>query len=148
MINKGVVQEINGEHIKVHLYRDSACAHCSGCDSRSKMGSSFNFKCDRNLSLGDIVTFEIEDSSLLNIAAVVYLMPAIFMIIGYFLGQNLGFNEGKRVLMSFIFLGISFAAIYFFDKNRGEKIIEKKIKIISIDKPDPENMIDSCSSDK
>lgn len=148
MINKGIVEEINGESIKVHLYRDSACAHCSGCDTHNKMGSTFRFKCDRDLSLGDIVTFEIEDASLLNIAALVYLMPAFFMIGGYFLGQKLGFSEGRRVLMSFIFLGISFASIYFFDKNRGEKIIEKKIKIISVDKPDPENTIENCSLEK
>ena len=148
MINKGIIEEINNDRIKVHLYRDSACAHCSGCSSSSKMGSTFSFKYDRNLTIGDIVTFEIEDSSLLNIAALVYLMPIIFMMAGYFLGQELGFSEGQGVLMSFLFLAISFGFIYFFDKKRGEKLIDQKIKVISVDKPHMDNEIDSCSLDK
>jgi positive regulator of sigma E activity len=112
------------------------------------MGSTFSFKYDRNLTIGDIVTFEIEDSSLLNIAALVYLMPIIFMMAGYFIGQELGFSEGQGVLMSFLFLAISFGFIYFFDKKRGEKLIDQKIKVISVDKPDMDNEIDSCSLDK
>lgn len=148
MINKGIIEEIKNDHIKVHLYRDSACAHCSGCSSSSKMGSNFTFKYDKNLTIGDIVTFEIEDSSLLNIAALVYLMPILFMMAGYFIGHKLGFSEGQGVLMSFLFLAVSFAFIYFFDKKRGEKLIDQKIKVISVDKPSLENEIDSCSLDK
>lgn len=148
MINKGIIEEINNDNIKVHLYRDSACAHCSGCSSSTKMGSTFSFKYKEKLSIGDIVTFEIEDSSLLNIAALVYLMPIIFMMAGYFLGQKLGFTEGQGVFMSFLFLAVSFGFIYFFDKQRGEKLIDQKIKVISVDKPDQENDSSSCSLEK
>ncbi|WP_319371002.1 SoxR reducing system RseC family protein [uncultured Ilyobacter sp.] len=148
MINKGIIEEIDHNRIKVHLYRDSACAHCSGCSSSNKMGSTFSFKYDEKLSIGDIVTFEIEDSSLLNIAALVYLMPILFMMAGYFIGQKLGFSEGQGVFMSFLFLALSFGIIYYFDKKRGEKLIDQKIKVISVDKPTLDDEVNSCSLDK
>ena len=66
MINKGVVKEVEGDLIKVHLYKESACAHCSGCGKKEKMGSTFEFKCTENVKIGNVITFEIEDKSLLN----------------------------------------------------------------------------------
>ncbi len=148
MVNKGIVKNMKDGYIEVHLYRDSACAHCSGCGSSSKMGSFFKFKSDQKLTVGDVVTFEIEDASLLNIAALVYLMPIIFMIAGYFFGQNIGFSENYCVFMSFISLAFSFGLICFFDRKRGKKLIDQKIKVISIDKPDPETEIKSCSLER
>lgn len=143
MINKGVVKEVAGELIKVHLYKESACAHCSGCGDKDKMGSTFEFKCSERVKTGDVITFEIEDKSLLNIAAVVYLLPIAFMIGGYFLGEYLGFPEGRRVLTSFMGLIFSFGFIYLFDKTKGSKIIDQKIKLVDVqDSPDEK---DSCS---
>ena len=121
MINKGVVKEVKGDIIKVHLYKESACAHCSGCGKKEKMGSIFEFRCNEKVEVGNVITFEIEDKSLLNIAALVYLLPIAFMVGGYFLGEFLGFAEGKRVLTSFMGLILSFGFIYIFDKIKGQK---------------------------
>ena len=60
MINKGIIQEINGNNIKVKLYKDSACSHCSGCSESSKYGKDFEFTTDLPAKIGDTVTFEIE----------------------------------------------------------------------------------------
>jgi len=143
MINKGVVKEIKGDLIKVHLYKESACAHCSGCGDKDKMGSTFEFKCHEKVEVGSVITFEIEDKSLLNIAALVYLLPIFFMIGGYFFGEFLGFTEGKRVLTSFMGLILSFACIYTFDKVKGSKIIDQKIKLIGVEDSPSEDS--SCS---
>jgi len=142
MINKGVVKEVEGDLIKVHLYKESACAHCSGCGKKEKMGSTFEFKCTENVKIGNVITFEIEDKSLLNIAAVVYLLPIAFMIGGYFLGEFLGFSEGRRVLTSFMGLIFSFGFIYLFDKTKGSKIIDQKIRLVDVEDHAAEK--DSC----
>ncbi len=146
MINKGIIKEVIGENIKVHLYKESACAHCSGCGNKEKMGSIFEFICHEKVKVGDTITFEIEDKSLLNIAALVYLLPIFFMIGGYFLGEYLGFTEGKRVLISFLGLIVSFGIIYFVDRTKGRDIVDKKIKIISVEETPAEDM--SCSIKK
>ncbi|GLI55727.1 hypothetical protein PM10SUCC1_12410 [Propionigenium maris DSM 9537] len=146
MINKGIVREVKGDIIKVHLYKESACAHCSGCGNKEKMGSTFEFKCSEKVEVGNVITFEIEDKSLLNIAALVYLLPILLMIGGYFLGEFLGFTEGKRVLTSFMGLILSFAFIYTFDKVKGSKIIDQKIKLVGIEEAPSED--GSCSIDK
>ncbi len=143
MINKGIVREVNGEVVKVHLYKESACAHCSGCGNKEKMGSTFEFRCSEKVEIGNVITFEIEDRSLLNIAALVYLLPILFMIGGYFFGEFLGFSEGKRVLTSFMGLILSFGVIYTFDKVKGKKMVEQKIKLVGVEKAPMEDS--SCS---
>ena len=133
MINKGVVREVDGEQIKVHLYKESACAHCSKCGDKEKMASTFEFTCSEKVEVGDLITFEIEDRSLLNIAVLVYLLPIFFMIGGYFLGEYLGFGEGLRVLMSFMGLILTFIIIFLFDKAKGKKIIDQKVRVVKIE---------------
>lgn len=133
MINKGIVREVRGDLVKVHLYKESACAHCSGCGNKEKMGSTFEFKCSEDVKVGNVITFEIEDKSLLNIAALVYLLPIVFMIAGYFLGEFLGFPEGRRVLTSFMGLIFSFGIIYTFDKVKGKAMVEQKIRLVGVE---------------
>ena len=137
MINKGIIKEVKNNKIKVHLYKESACAHCSGCGDKAKMGSTFEFKCDEKVEVGNLITFEIEDKSLLNIAALVYLLPILFMICGYYLGEFLGFTEGKRVFSSFIGLFLSFGIIHTFDRVKGHKIIDQKIRVVKVEEEEP-----------
>lgn len=133
MINKGIVKEVKTNTIKVHLYKESACAHCAGCGEKSKMGSTFEFKCNEKVEIGNLITFEIEDKSLLNIAALVYLLPIFFMILGYYAGEFLKLPEGGRVLFSFLGLFVSFGLIHIFDRIKGHKMIDQKIKVIKVE---------------
>ena len=145
MINKGLVKEVNGDTIKVNLYKESACAHCSGCGNDRKMGTTLEFKCNEKVEIGNVITFEIEDKSLLNIAALVYLLPIFFMIVGYYIGEHLGFTEGKRVGASFMGLFLSFGLIHIFDRLKGSKIVDNKIKVVKIEEKPMEDS--SCSID-
>ncbi len=134
MINKGIVKGVKGELLRVQLYKNSACSHCSGCDKKDKLGSVFNFRCDKNVEVGDIITFEIKDNSLLKIVALIYLTPVFSMIAGYFVGEAIGVSEVAKVILSFTgFLG-AFLFIHLYDKYRGSEIIEKEISIKSSEK--------------
>lgn len=145
MINKGLVKEVKGDVVKVHLYKESACAHCSGCGNDRKMGTTLEFKCDQKVEPGNVITFEIEDKSLLNIAAFVYLLPIFFMIGGYYLGDSLGFSEAKSVGTSFMGLIFSFGLIHIFDRLKGSKIIDQKIRVVNIEEKPMDN--GHCSID-
>ncbi len=134
MINKGIVRSVKGDLLKIQLYKNSACSHCSGCDKKDKLGSVFNFRCDKETEVGDIITFEIKDNSLLKIVALIYLVPVFSMIAGYFVGEVMELSEITKVIFSFAgFLG-AFLFIHLYDKYRGSEIIEKEISIKSSEK--------------
>ncbi len=129
MINRGLVKEVNGEVLKVQLYKESACSHCSGCNKEEKPGSVYNFRCSEGIEVGDTITFEIKDNSLLKIVALIYLTPVFSMIGGYFVGEMVGLSEMIKVVLSFTgFLG-AFLFIHLYDSFRGHEIIEREIRI-------------------
>lgn len=124
MKNKGIVKEINGNSIKIELFKDGACASCSQCNSKSHKSETFYY--DKNdLNLNEIVEFDIDDKSLLKIGFITYFSPIIFMFIFYFIGVKLGFSENKSILSSFLGLIASFILLYFLDKTKGKTFLAK-----------------------
>lgn len=146
MVNRGIIQEINGNKIKIKLFKSSSCSHCSCCSEQAKYGKDFEFSTNKNAHIGDLVTLEISEKDVIKAASIAYLMPPILMIIGYFVGQYFELEEIFRVLTSFIFLGLAFILLFLYDKFFAKKSIEEEIKIISIEKFDPTmvEMMESC----
>lgn len=147
MLNKGIVKKIDGNKIIVKLYKDTACSHCSGCSGDSKYGKDFEFTTDMKAEIGDTVTFEISAGKVIKAAFIAYVFPAVAMIVGYFLGEKLlGLSENQSIITSFIALVLSFGVLYFYDKLVVKKRTNSEIEIISIEKEDTSNMIDSCKN--
>lgn len=147
MVNKGVIKKIEGNKITVKLYKDSSCSHCSGCSGDSKYGKDFEFVIDRQANIGDTVTFEIAAGKVIKAASIAYIFPAVAMIGGYFFGSKLlNLNENKSILCSFIALLLSFVILFLYDRLVVRKRTNSEIEIISIEKEDTSNMIDSCKN--
>ena len=141
METKGVITKIKGNNITVKLYKEPACLHCSVCEGEKKFSKDFDFVTDRNVSLGDIVTFSIEGSKVAKIAMIVYIFPIVGMIFGYFFASNfLKWNEEKSALMSFIFLALSFVIIFLYDKLYRKKTQNSDIEIITIERGNIANL--------
>ncbi len=136
MLNKGIVQEVDGKNLKILVYKDSACSHCSSCSDRFQ--GEFEFEAEGNVNKGDSISFEIEDKVVLNLAFLVYILPVIFLFLGYILSSKLGLSEGKRILSSFVSMFFSFVLLFFYDKSKGKQILNKKIKICKINEDDDE----------
>lgn len=86
-----------------------SCKSCEGCPQKPK---------DEILALadnpvgavaGEVVEVEANSGSAIGIAALVYLVPCIGLVLGYLLGSWLGFGEGLCVLLSFAGLFVGFA---------------------------------------
>ncbi len=135
MLNKGIIKEINGDKIVVKLYKDTSCSHCSGCSGDGKYGKDFEFTTDRKAEIGDTVTFEIAAGKVIKAAS-----------IAYFIANTLGGSENQSIASSFIALGISFACLFLYDKFIVKKQKNSEIDIISIEKEDTSEMIDSCKN--
>lgn len=126
MESSGKVTKINGNKITVKMFKESSCAHCSGCGEASKLTREieldFNPK-EREIKVGNIVTFELEDSKMLKIGFLVYVIPVIMMVLGFGIGNYFGKSEGVSVLYSFIGLFLTFLIIHLYDKF----IVKEKI---------------------
>lgn len=145
MENKGIVTQVRGDRVSIKLYKSSSCSHCSQCSEASKYGKDFEFKIDRAVNLGDLVTLEISEKDVIKAAAIAYILPPIFMILGYIITNNLGFSEGKSILGSFIGLAFAFLFLFIYDRFFAKKNIDEEIKIISIEKYDASKISDNTS---
>ncbi|MCY7007450.1 SoxR reducing system RseC family protein [Fusobacterium simiae] len=147
MVNKGIVTKVNGDTIAVKLYKSSSCSHCSCCSEANKTGSSFEFKINQKVELGDLVTLEISEKDVVKAAFIAYIFPPLLMILGYIVANYLGFSEMKSIIGSFIGLGVGFIFLAIYDKYFAKKTIDEEIKVVSVEKYDPNacsNLAESC----
>ena len=147
MVNKGIITKINGDTVAVRLYKSSSCSHCSCCSETNKMGSDFEFKVDQNVELGDLVTLEISEKDVIKAAFIAYIFPPISMILGYIVADYLGCSEMQSIFGSFLGLGVGFIFLAIYDRFFAKKTIDEEIKIISVEKYDPNactNLAESC----
>lgn len=146
MLNKGIIKKIDGNRMVIQLYKDSSCAHCSGCSGGNKFGKELEFETDLKGNIGDTVTFEIEAGKVFKSAMLAYIFPALSMIFGYLFGDKmLNFDENYSILTSFLFLGASFLVLFIYDKIVVQKKKNSDIKIISIAKDENSEIFkESC----
>ena len=147
MVNKGIVTKINGDTIAIKLYKSSSCSHCSCCSEANKMGSNFEFKINQKVELGDLVTLEISEKDVVKAAFIAYIFPPLFMILGYIVADYLEFSETKSIIGSFLGLGVGFIFLAVYDRIFAKKTIDEEIKIVSVEKYDPNacvNLAESC----
>ena len=147
MVNKGIVTKINGDTVAVKLYKSSSCSHCSCCSETNKMGSNFEFKINQKVELGDLITLEISEKDVVKAAFIAYIFPPIFMILGYIVAYYLKFSETKSIIGSFVGLGVAFLILGIYDRFFAKKTMEEEIKVVSVEKYDPNactNLGDHC----
>ncbi|MCF8000338.1 MAG: SoxR reducing system RseC family protein [Halanaerobiales bacterium] len=134
MREKACVVEVNGDKAKVVVTRHSACSKCNedcilGLDESHEQDDIYvEVKNDKNVEIGDMVNIELKDSSLVLGSLMIYLVPLLFFVIGYFVGSNLSFLLGNisqqlsGIIFSFIFLYVS----YLFTKRVDKRLSRNK----------------------
>ncbi len=146
MENKGIIKKIKGKDIYIELFKDSSCAHCSGCGNKEKtLGELYHYQITdgREVEVGDMITFEVNNKFILNLALVIYMFPVFLMIASYILANRLGATEGQGILVSFSALIISFLCFFLYDRKKGAKKIKEEVFIKNIT-PKNEIKINSC----
>ena len=69
------------------------------------------------------------------------------MILGYIVADYLEFSETKSIIGSFLGLGVGFIFLAIYDRFFAKKTIDEEIKIVSVEKYDPNacvNLAESC----
>jgi sigma-E factor negative regulatory protein RseC len=135
MKSSGLVKEKDGNKLTVSIYKESACSHCNNCSENSKISNTLTFISEnKDVRVGDIIKFEAEDRMILKAAFIVYIIPLIFMFLGYILGDKLNLSEGKKIIISFGSLIFTFFVIFFYDKLIVKNKIENFIRVIEIER--------------
>lgn len=134
MEKSGIIKEIKNNKAIVLIFKESGCAHCNKCSESEKISNELEVPFQTGMSIGDTITFEMKDKEVYKIATLVYILPLISMIIGYFIGNFFNLSEKINILLSFVFLLLTFLIIHFYDKIYLKKDIIDSIKIVSIEK--------------
>src|SRR6056297_1505846 len=145
MREKACVVAVDGDTAKVVVTRHSACSKCDkDCilgmeDSHEQDELYVEVKSKRDVEVGDTVNIELKDSSLVIGSLMIYLIPLLFFVGGYFIGVRLSWifgtlsNEVTGILSSFFFLYLSYRLTKKIDKriSKSEKFKSEIVNIIS-----------------
>ncbi|MFO7815890.1 MAG: SoxR reducing system RseC family protein [Halanaerobiales bacterium] len=145
MREEACVVNVDGDKAKVVVTRHSACSKCNedcilGLDESHGQDKVYvDVKNNKDAEIGDTVSIEIKDSSLVLGSIMIYLIPLLFLVVGYFVGANLSFlfgalsQELTGILFSFLFLYISYHFTKKLDKklSKNNKFQSEIIGIIS-----------------
>jgi len=130
---------LRGEKAQVEVIRRGACggecANCHGCDGLEDKPVSVWASNEPTAKLGDWVTVESSSSKLLGMAFVVYLLPFLFLFVGYFVASNRGLNEGPSILTGAIGFLIALLLVRVLNQ-RQEKQQRLQFSIVAIEEQD------------
>ena len=100
-------------YVQISVPRKSACGHdCEECAGCGMTGAAIQARASDPIGVetGDKVVVQSETKKLLGVAALVYLLPVIGFLLGYFLSAGLA--EGTR----YIAAAVSFMPSVFYDR--------------------------------
>ena len=113
MLQTAVVNRIlSAEVAEVSLLRQTecglSCTSCQGCPQRS--GDALIVQADNSLgaNVGDVVTVQANHTSAIWVAALVWLLPCIGLILGCLAADALALTQGISVLCTFFGLVLGF----------------------------------------
>ncbi len=131
MTQEAIVIRILSESMaEVVVKRGTACGgNCGSCEScifQSELSAIA--KNTIHARPGQQVVIESKTSKVFSAAALVYVMPLVFFLVGFIIARSLGAVEGVAVLVSFLFLILSAVILVQIQKRRpAEKNISFEI---------------------
>src|SRR5690554_2636502 len=133
MEEMGIIINNKGKEALVKIRRHSLCSKCTNkCqlameDRHESEEIKVNVSNPLGAETGQMVKIEMGEQSLVIASLIVYIIPLVSLILGYFLGQffmqTIGYTptEGAGLIGSVLFLAISFLLIKSIDKIIGKK---------------------------
>lgn len=110
-------------YAEISVPRKSACGHdCEECAGCGMTGAAIHARArnDAGAQPGDKVVVESSTKKLLGVAALVYLLPVVGFLLGYFLTEGLlteGWRYGAAIAAAVVF----FLPSVFYDRYAGKK---------------------------
>lgn len=112
-----VKRKLEPGFVEISVPRKSACGHdCEECAGCGMTGAAIQARASDPIGVetGDKVVVQSETKKLLGVAALVYLLPVIGFLLGYFLSAGLA--EGTRYIIAIAAAAVSFMPSAFYDR--------------------------------
>lgn len=109
--NAVIKRIVNEEVAEISLLRQMDCKNCANCNNcAQKPGTELLAMASNKIGakVGDVVEVESVAGSSIGIAVIVYVLPCVFLMLGYFLGQAVGLGEFASVGMGGIGILVGF----------------------------------------
>ena len=104
-------------YAEISVPRKSACGHdCEECDGCGMTGAAIYARAKNlhNAQPGQKVVVESSTGKLLGVVAVVYVLPVVFFLLGYFL--SVGLAEGGRYVIAIAAAALALLPIVLYDR--------------------------------
>ncbi len=113
----GTVVKVDKKNIKVRMERKSACGNCNMCGFKKEdMHVDLTTENTLGAVLGDKVEMEMQTSTVIFSASIVYILPLVFAMLGFFVGWLLKLSEIGMFGCLMAGLALGFLAIALIDK--------------------------------
>ena len=117
---------VSDDVAEVSLMRQMNCKDCSNCTVCTQKPTTDLLAMASNTigaKVGDMVEVESAAGSSIGIAVLVYGLPCVFLILGYFLGQALGMSEIGSVAMGGLGIPVGFIPAFLLNRaiSRNKK---------------------------
>ena len=151
MKTTGTVKNVTGKYAQVECVRESACDGCHSkdfCLACSKKMLTVKAKNQVGALPGDEVEIESPSGTVLGYAALIFVVPIIVALAGYFLGGLLFSGDAGAYLTSLCLFVACFIVLYFVfnSKSMKDKNPHIIVKIIKKDIDKSEEMGDKSDS--
>lgn len=139
MIEQGIVEKIEENIAIVKIYKNASCDNCNLCESGGQPDERI-LKVKNILSSkkGDWVQIQIPSSTIVKSAFMIFFLPVVSLILGYFIGQTLGnameiYTDIPSIGSALLFTALSFWVIRKYDSkmSRDDKNLPMMIKILN-----------------
>ena len=119
MTQIATVEEIlSGGYALISVPRKSACGHdCEQCAGCGMTGAAIKAKAKNVIGAqpGQKVIVESSTQKLLGVVALVYLLPVVFFLMGYFLSE--GLSESVRYVIAIAAAALTMIPIVLYDRH-------------------------------
>jgi len=125
MREQGVVTRVvQPDAVEVSLKASEACGRCGACHPGTEGGVCIEAVAVSGVKTGDAVEIEISTGGVVATSFVVYLLPVVFLILGYMFGSALaGFftiwisGETGGIAGAIFFFAVSFGVVRWYDRH-------------------------------
>ena len=117
-----VEKDLGGGYAEVSVPRKSACGHdCEECAGCGMTGAAIKARARNDIGAqpGDKVVVESSTKKIFGVVALVYVLPVVLFLLGYFLSEGLA--EGMRYAIAVAIFVVSFIPCVLYDRHARKK---------------------------
>ena len=117
-----VEKDLGGGYAEVSVPRKSACGHdCEECAGCGMTGAAIKARARNDIGAqpGDKVVVESSTKKIFGVVALVYVLPVVLFLLGYFLSEGLA--EGMRYAIAVATFVVSVIPCVLYDRHARKK---------------------------